>query len=183
MKIWKLWADVNNYDSLMAMDPDYDYTEITLDGHSMADKWEPVELKRMYGDGLLLSDFPHYYGDPVMSEKAINVLSPLINDSVEYLKVIFDEKNYTMLNITKVLNVIDYEKSEYKRFTSSGRIMRFIKYNFRMCDELLTSDIFKLIDEPRRNPFVSDRFKQYVEDNNLTGFEFELVWDSEAENE
>ena len=57
----------------------------------------------------------------------------------------------------------------------------FDKYCFRMCDELLENNIFKLIDEPRRAPFVSDRFKECVEENNLTGFEFELVWDSEAE--
>lgn len=48
-----------------------------------------------------------------------------------------------------------------------------------MCDDLLNNDIFKLIDEPRRSPFVSEKFKKAVEDNNLTGFKFELVWDSE----
>ncbi len=179
MKIWKLIADVNNYDSLMAIDPDFEKDFEALDGRQMIDEWEPIELKRMYGEGMPLSDFPYFYGRPVMSDEAINVLSPFINNSVEYLNVLFEEKKYTMVNVTKVLNVIDYEKSEYKTFSDGKKIMRFIKYNFRMCDELLENDIFKLIDEPRRAPFVSDRFKKCVEENKLTGFTFELVWDSE----
>ena len=36
-----------------------------------------------------------------------------------------------------------------------------------------------VFDEPRREPFVSEAFKDLVEQNNLTGFKFELVWDSE----
>lgn len=179
MKIWKLTADVNNYESLMAVDSDYDYYASILDGQSRIDEWEPVELKCMYGEGMPLSDFPYYYGDPVMSDKAIDVLEPLIKDSVEYLKVLFDEKSYNIVNVIKVLNVIDYEKSVYKTFADGKGILVFEKYSFRMCDELCSSDIFKLVDEPRRDPFVSDRFKKVVEDNNLTGFKFELVWDSE----
>ena len=179
MKIWKFRADVNNYDSLMAQDPNYKYTEVSLDGRSWIDEWEPVELKRMYGEGLPLSDFPHYYSNPVMSDSAIKILDPLIKDSVEYLPLVFDEKNYTMVNVTKILNVIDYEKSEYETFPDSERILMFDKYSFRICDDLLNNDLFKIIDEPKSYVFASDRFKKCVEDNGLTGFNFELVWDSE----
>ena len=38
--------------------------------------------------------------------------------------------------------------------------------------------VVKIIDEPRRNSFVTDRFKQLVEENKLTGFVFKEVWDS-----
>ena len=47
------------------------------------------------------------------------------------------------------------------------------------CDELKKHNIFKIVDEPRRGPFVSEEFKEAVEKNKLTGFKFELVWDSE----
>lgn len=183
MKIWKLWEDVNNYDSLMAKDSNFEHEFEALNGCSLIEGWEPIELKRMYGEGLPLSDYPYFFGRPVMSDKAISALDSIIRDSVEYLSLAFEEKNYTMVNITKILNVIDYEKAEYETFPNSKKILAFEKYKFRTCDELLTSDIFKLIDEPRRNPFVSDRFKKYVEENKLTGFKFELVWDSEAEIE
>lgn len=58
--------------------------------------------------------------------------------------------------------------------------MAFQKYAFRSCDELLDNNIFKIVDEPTRRAFVSDKFKQTVE-GNLLGFKFKLVWDSEQE--
>ena len=41
--------------------------------------------------------------------------------------------------------------------------------------------MFKILDEKTRYAFVSDEFKQTVEKNNLLGFKFKLVWDSENE--
>lgn len=182
MKIWKLIADVTNFDSVMPADPDLGYESHLDDGTSMIDDWEPIELQRAYTEeDLPMSDFPYFYGSPVMSDKAISVLSPIMKDAVEYLKLVFDEKEYSMVNVIRVLNVIDYDKAKYVKFSNSDKILAFQKYSFRMCDELQNNDIFKLIDEPRRDPFVSDRFKQAVEDNQLTGFKFELVWDSEEE--
>lgn len=41
--------------------------------------------------------------------------------------------------------------------------------------------IFKTKDETIGRPFVSDAFRQRVLESDLTGFKFELVWDSEEE--
>ena len=57
--------------------------------------------------------------------------------------------------------------------------MRFIKYEF-IKERVSGNPIFKIIDEPLKRPFVSDVFRQRVIDNNLKGFKFELVWDSES---
>ena len=88
---------------------------------------------------------------------------------------------YYAINVTTVLDVIDYSKSRYITFDDGKKIMVFEKYAFKLCDELIRSNIFKIIDETRGEAFVSDRFKESVEKNNLTGFRFELVWDSERE--
>lgn len=108
-------------------------------------------------------------------------MEPLIRDSAEVLELLFTEKEYFGINVTSVLDVIDYEKAQYIKFKSNDRIMLFTKYSFKMCDELKKHPIFKIIDEPRRGAFVSDKFKEIVEENELTGFKFELVWDSEQE--
>ena len=179
MRIWKLIADVTNFDSVMPVDLDLGYESHIDEGKSMADDWKPIELQRAYTEeDLPMSDFPYFYGSPVMSDRAISVLSPIMKDAVEYLQLIFDEKEYSMVNVVRVLNVIDYDKAKYVKFSNGNKILAFQKYSFRMCDELLNNDIFKLVDESSRDPFVSDRFKQTVEDNHLTGFKFELVWDS-----
>lgn len=59
--------------------------------------------------------------------------------------------------------------------------MVFQKYSFRKCKKLLKYHIYKIIDEPTRRAFVSDDFKQLVEESNLTGFIFKLVWDGNEE--
>ena len=58
--------------------------------------------------------------------------------------------------------------------------MAFKKYVFRS-DVVRDVPIFKINDERSRYAFVSDEFKQTVESNNLSGFIFKLVWDSEQE--
>lgn len=81
------------------------------------------------------------------------------------------------INIITVLNCIDYEHAKYKMFSDQKRIMRFETYSF-FEDKINQTHIFKIIDEPVRKPFVSDTFKNAVEEAGLTGFRFELVWDS-----
>ena len=117
-----------------------------------------------------------------LSEKAVELLRPLMDETVEVLELDFEEKYYA-INVTTVLDVIDYEKSKYKTFKSSGRIMRFEKYVFRDIPTLRKYNIFKIPDETNSAPFVSERFKKLVEDSGLEGFKFELVWDSEAVQE
>lgn len=58
------------------------------------------------------------------------------------------------------------------------RIMTFKKYAF-LPDVIENVSIFKISNEKTRYAFVSDEFKQTVEKNNLSGFQFKLVWNSE----
>jgi len=124
---------------------------------------------------LNLGDAPGFYSHiPILSEKALKQLVALIQDEVEILPTIFDEGNFFIINILGVLDCIDYDKSEYKTF-SSGRIMRFEKFEF-IEKAIQNKHIFRLKDLPLSYPYVSDQFKNIVEKNNLQGFKFELVW-------
>ena len=181
MKIWKLCAEVNKYEKLC---PVKEFTADELqafDGRSLKSEWiplpvEPLEKKKRPK----WSDYPGFT-IPVLSENALRILRPLIENSSEELELVFSERKFVAVNITAILDVVDYKESIYKTY-SDGGIMRFIKYSFRECDELKNHHIFKIVDERRRWPFVSEAFKQAVEENGLTGFEFELVWDSEEQS-
>ena len=180
MKIWKLKSELDKYDILMPTVP-FTGDEIqSFDGRSHKD-WTPLDVKRMYPEeNLPLSDAPGFT-IPVFSENAVDALKYLMEGQIELLNLNFKEKKYYGINVINVLNVLDYENAEYKLFKSSGRIMKIMKYEFRVCDELYESNIFKIVDEPRSYVFVSNEFKQCVEDNNLSGFKFQLVWDSEKD--
>ena len=181
MKIWQLQFEVDMYDNLIPI-KELTADEIqSFDGRKKKDGWKPIPVKRMEPEkNLELGDAPGFI-IPVFSKRALEILEPLIYDSIEELELQFQVAEYYGINVISVLDVIDYSKSKYKMYSDGKRIMVFQKYAFRICDELLNNHIFKIIDETRRRAFVSDRFKETVEENNLLGFKFKLVWDSEQE--
>ena len=181
MKIWKLDFKVDEYENFMPI-KNFTYEEIrAFDGRKHLEKWKPLPVERMEPEKKLqLGDAPGFT-IPVFSKRALEILRPLIQSDIEALELEFSEGEFWGINVTTVLNVIDYAKSEYKMYSDGKRIMVFEKYVFRYCSELENHNIFKIIDEPARKAFVSDKFKQTVEGNNLEGFDFELVWDSENE--
>ena len=179
MKIWKLNFNVEEYDSLVPVKYSLDKFQI-FDGKKKEDYWTPLPVKRMEPEkGLDLGDASGFIGFPAFNQKALSALEPLIRDSVEVLPLAFKEKPYWGINVVSVLDVLDYSKSIYRIFPNTNKIAIIEKYAFRNCAELKKHNIFKIIDEPQTRPFVSDEFKNAVEQNNLTGFLFELVWDSD----
>lgn len=180
MKIWQLHFELDEYDNLIPI-KEFTVDEIqSFDGRSKKGTWKPLPVKRMEPEkNLDLSDAPGFT-IPVFSRSALECLRPLIGNSVEVLELEFQEEYYG-INVTTVLDVVDYSKSQYRMFSDGKRIMAFQKYAFKECDELKNNHIFKIVEEPRRRAFVSEKFKETVEENNLTGFKFKLVWDSEQE--
>ena len=178
MKIWHLGADVNNFDNLIPV-KEKDWSLLRFDGTKLSDTWQPIAVRII--EEQKKSDTPGLSaGIPVLSSKAVEVLKNLMGNKVEILPLRCRRGEYYAINVLDVLDCVNYKNSEFKRFENSGRIMRFIKYSFNPnCVE--GKQIFKIIDEPVRRPFVSDEFRNKVLDSELVGFKFELVWDSESE--
>lgn len=133
-----------------------------------------MPVKRMYmrefSDSPGLS--PHI---PVFSEKAAIVLNDLLAGNAETLPLECADGIFYAVNVTTVLDCIDYQRSRYKTFRDGKRIMRFTEYAFD-AQKIEGVHIFKIKDEPLKRPFVSEEFKKAVEKNCLTGFRFELAW-------
>lgn len=179
MKIWKLKFNVEEYDSLVPVKYAFDKFQI-FDGRKKESYWIPLPVKRMEPEtGLDLGDASGFMGFPAFNQKALNALESLIRDSVEVLPLAFKEKPYWGINVVSVLDVLDYSKSIYRIFPNTNKIAIVEKYAIRNCADLKNHNIFKIVDEPRGRSFVSEKFKNAVEQNNLTGFLFELVWDSD----
>lgn len=178
MKIWQLLFDVDNYDNFI-LDEKISVDELqSYDGRKLLPKRNNFFVKRMEPEkGQELGDAPGFIM-PVFSEHALRILYPLIDNSVEIINLESEEKGYYAINVLSVIDVIDYAKSRFKTFSDGKRIMAFQRYAFKDNDLLKKYNIFKIIDEPRRYAFVSDLFKQVVEENDLKGFVFKMVWDS-----
>ena len=176
MKIWILDCDVDTYENLTWETLDINFIQ-SFDGMEKKKDWNPMQVKRVYDRELsnTLGLSPHI---PVFDEKAISVLNDLLIGNAEILPLDCKDGVFYAINVINVIDCIDYERSKYKTFRDGKRIMRFITYVFNE-EKIKGTNLFKIIDEPLKRPFVSDEFRKRVVDNKLTGFKFELAWDSE----
>ena len=178
MKVWQLSADVRNYEAIVPVIPFSAEQIQSFDGRSYIDSWEILKMKVVGGEEKNKDSDMLGFILPVFSKKALEILYPLIKDHVEILTLDYDGVEYYAINVVSVIDAIDYAKSKFKTFSNSSRIMLFEKYAF-IAEKVVNVGIFKISDEKRRFPFVSDEFKQLVEQNHLKGFKFKLVWDDE----
>lgn len=177
MRIWILDCDVDNYETLTwSQKLDIEYIQ-SFNGTKKKENWNPIKVMRVY-DRVFSNTpglSPHI---PVFDKESITILRDLIIGNAEILQLDCDNGDFYAINITNIIDCIDYEKSKYKTFRDGKRIMRFTKYVF---DEkkIKGVNIFKIKDEILKRPFVSENFRNRVLENNLTGFKFELAWDSD----
>ena len=179
MTIYQMGAEVDDYPWLSIEGSILEFSK-KFCKEPMKDNWVPVSLERIDDKSCNdieignMSEFDS--GIPVFDTKSKDVLEDILKNNVEFLRAINDEKELWFINVLTVLDCIDYEKSEYKRFSSSERIMYFTKYAFEKA-KIGNNKIFKLKDEPGSYPFVTEDVKKAVEDNNLKGFIFSKVWE------
>ncbi len=106
-----------------------------------------------------------------LNEKAYQVLKPYLEKYCQIFEILSQDEKIYVVNVTNMINCLDYDKSEIKRFQSSGRVMRVIKYAFKT-DKLENEIIFKLPEFPKSIPYVTEKFKKIVEKNDIKGFKF-----------
>jgi hypothetical protein len=124
--------------------------------------------------GFKPSDFPWLGSDVlVMRPRAVLALRPMLEAHGEILPLATDDDvKLFALNVTRVLDALDQEKSSILRIPGTNRIMDIKKAVFR--DELLQGvDIFRL--PHRASPtYVSQRFVDAVAAAGLEGLEFKV---------
>ena len=180
-KIWKISAVAERYDSLRP-ENGYTYEEMmSFDGRSHKNDWtcRKVEPNINPKKNPKFGDRSECMGVLVFSQKAIEKLYDLIKDDVEILPLECDYGEFSLINVTTVLDAIDHENSKYEYIEGTNKIMYFEKYAF-LEDVVKGHDIFKITDKRGSFVFVSDEFVQTVKRSKLKGFRFELAWDSEA---
>ncbi len=121
-------------------------------------------------------------GGYYLDDKAYEMLNDLFDESVELYPAKSHIKEYKLLHVKDVLkNLVDYDKSKIKWLNKEEkRAMRFIKYYF---DKEMIKDkqVFRIA-ELLTPLYVSEKFRQRCVDNNLTGIDFRLVYDSEDDS-
>ena len=136
--------------------------------------WKPITVK--IDPRHKKGDFPSLCPFFVFSSRVREVLQPLLGNNVDFLslKLESDLEQYAIAKIKERTDCLDYSRAEFKRFPSSGRVMRVLKYAFKKGS--LDSKNFFNIPEATARFFVSEKFKECIESNNLEGLIFREVY-------
>lgn len=183
------------------------YAELDLKGYngsggiiffpevSLIDKWDPpeVEVYNVPSDNFSSSlwtsspgDYTTVMGAPTFSQRAVNLLSDLLDGQGELLPLIFPGNCYYAYNTTRLV-LVDGQKSEFDRSRRSNRICWIERPVFNARD-LSDISIFKPIAANQdgsiyytsdQRPLVTVSFVNRVRDSDLTGFSFEEIWSSD----
>lgn len=178
----RIWEMKSKYEKYMCTSPVVPFTfeQIHMfNGTSLLDNWQVIKLKIDKDSSNKKCEYPYFSGGiPLASKRAIDVIYPLISDSVELLPFDVEGEIYYGINILKILDVVDYEKSDCWYLRPNKPMVN--TYVFRSAECLEGHHIFKVVDSTMSStPFVSDTFKKLVEKNKLRGFDFKLIWDSD----
>lgn len=107
----------------------------------------------------------------ILNEKSYKTLYPYLKNHSQIFKIKSDNKIFYVVNVIDIIDCLNYDKSELKYFSSSGRVMDVEKYVFKT-EKLKNTTIFKLPEFPKSISYVTEEFKRVVEENNIKGFKF-----------
>ena len=125
-------------------------------------------------------NFPKLSAEIACDAKARSILKGLVYRHVEFLPLRSEtiiDKQYYLLWTTTILGRQVCEDTEIVR-TRDEVMFTFRKHSFVLNQSWIdVVPIFRLPGVSVIDVFVTDRFKQLVEDNELTGLVFEKLWE------
>ncbi|MGC9357759.1 MAG: imm11 family protein [Anaerolineae bacterium] len=181
MKIFTLRAHVNHYRNLVPDQEKVLEQYRAFDGTALAEGFLPIQVEPGEQADLPWSDFPGLTSHiPVFSPHAVTALHDLLTGNGQFVPLVCPAcpEPFQAFNVTRLVDVLDVENSEVKRFRS-GRIMRVLRYSFHE-ERLADLTIFKIPEEPLKMVFVTRDFVRRVQNKGLTGFRFQLLATSEG---
>lgn len=150
-------------------------------GDSKKEDWCPIRLDTLYEKSY--NDFPHYLiGKPIVSEKVKQILEPYIKPDVEFLPLIHDEMDLFMVNVTNILDCVDWQHSDVNRFEGEY-FLGFNKLKFDFSKIPSDTYIFKFKETAATQVYVTEAFKDIIDQHQLQGLSFSVVYDSDFTEE
>jgi hypothetical protein len=177
--IYALSSDMNRFEWFQPIDADGRDILVCRNGkpESVPNGPIPVSIGGHEGEE---SDCPGlYHSAPCLSERAWCCLRPLIDADVQAIPVYrTDGVVFHAINVLKVIDCLNREKSRYSVLPDVGWISWIYEYDFDII-KINDSPIFKIPETVGLEVYVSDVFKNAVETHLLTGFRFRRIYRTE----
>ncbi|WP_419871418.1 imm11 family protein [Candidatus Pristimantibacillus sp. PTI5] len=177
MKVWELLSSDKSI-VIIVSNREEDRKKINFNGENSVD-WQPIKFKTTIKRKII--DFPNFTKSvPVLSKSSLSILKTYINPYVELLPIEHEYELF-LVNVTNVIDCVDYARSEYDVMPSG----RFGGFNSLYFHEHCLQDewIFKIPEKVNTSVYVTDKFRDLVIQFKLQGFEFLEVWDSDYTEE
>lgn len=145
-------------------------------GSPVGGRWVP---QRMYmlaeAESCQQTDMPHYGAEAlVVNKRARDSLEPVMGQDAEFLEITGGREDLWLVSPWRVLDAFDEERSDFKRFNNSQRIMKITKYAFR--PGLLDGVTCFRIPQFTGEAFWTDPVVAATRNAGLTGTVFRKVW-------
>lgn len=168
--------DANNFAGIgFSLDDHERIVQVHFTDTPLAHKWIPPVAHGFEDNPETEGDFPslsNYDEIPVMSQRAWEVLRPLIGYCCEALPIIHPTgKPYFIIHVMETVDCLDADRSDLTRNATTGRVNRIYRYAFKS-GMLQGKHIFKLPLESSGELIVDENFRRAVEANRLRGLEF-----------
>ncbi|MHB8857272.1 MAG: imm11 family protein [Bellilinea sp.] len=187
MKYWEYRTDSDHFFTLALADFERDKWLLYRDGQpgpipeplpkigvrylSESKDLSPSQRALLRKGKLPKGDFPSLYGvHVVFNEKAIDALWPLIQNNVQVIPLQCEEERLFLIHVTKFVDGLDLEHSDFKWMIENKVISRVNHYAFHE-EKLKEVNIFKIPVQIGWT-FFSDTFKEAVAAHDLAG----LLW-------
>ena len=179
MKYYKLSMDMERKNDIVChFSDDYGIQQNSLNIGIFFEKWDKrFELFYIKEEGDIWTDYlANDKGWFLVSNKLKGILES-VNTEVQFLKVKVKEKNskesyneYYIANIIKIVNALCLDISRYfkTKIDGIGTVFTVSKYGI-YADKTDGADVFKLSDNQQIPIFVSEKFKNIIEKENITG--------------
>lgn len=172
IKVYELWMDhtYRTYETVSKQG----YKSYQFQGEKVKNREFDLILPSVHEtekDKLIGDVFSVEVSSFCLNEKAYKVLKPYLEKHCQIFEILSQDEKIYVVNVTDMIDCLDYDKSEIKRFSSSNRVMRVIKYVFKI-EKLTNATIFKLPEFSKAISYVTEEFKNVVEENDIKGFKF-----------
>lgn len=181
MKIWQWGFEADKYETVSFPNPEDSrkYLRRRFNTEPLGEEWKNVHIEvtgsRKIGDCTGINS-----NIPIFSERTIQVLVPYLASNVELLPLQHPARSFYAVNVTRLIDGLDYENSIIEYIEEHPTVIKNVsRFAFKK-DIIQDYPIFKIPEYKRLRVFVTDTFKVAVEANELKGFTFELLWDSES---
>lgn len=139
-------------------------------GEPMLFYWEPLRVSGDQPQNHIVGKvFSIFNCSLVCKEPELSLFRDFLTEPMEYVPFIYGEEHEIIyaIHTLNIVDCLDLSCSEYTPWEGTSRALVH-KHCFHY-DKMVNAHYFKIPQNPVSHTFVSDTFKQFIEDNRLTG--------------